>query len=1676
MNKLKRILSVLTAAVILTTSFSVQGMAQTNDTNQETAVQNISTDDFVMPEGIDDEPFIDINFSENDEVEKPIEERVVNLTPEKGESTVTEGIVSDTARFPEAAGDEFVDYEDRADSTLDGNIDAYYVPNYINETNTSYEPKTDITDSTLELIYANVYTAPADKDIQIDSVSFFMGDSENSNFIYSGSVNVYLFKLGDKNLNEVDFNEWYQSNYTNPYITSSGWYTMNLNNKARIRAGERYAVCVVTNPRSYYSYTIDNQQYLFRVPATKGSYGTDTSYAGYRAPYTNYNYDSSAGMYLTDLAKDGMRAALNVNISEWKSSSSYNTYLYVDDSCMYDEQAEFYVDGISDYLSLVKSSPALHWSKSSSDIDSYNLYRETLVNGNYSSKLIASTTATEFTDSSVTSGFYRYRINPVVDGVEQSVYDTVYIAYPTIAAPKLTLSSTNAENNQATYTVSNNVNNLAYYSIRTKYLLEDGTYTYSWSSANKLSNNTITRSTSPTTFNYWDGPKLATPVACRIVLSEMLDDNSTLYVTKPSENVVINATNNGTVTLPNKAVDIKLDVKNYTVKATIVNDEDYTGYYLFRKESTQNAYEYLSASITEDDMSYVDTDIIPGKTYYYAAVGIDDHNYFNEQNALKQTGLILGTKVKVAKIPTVSSPIKPTLQYVKDELNSDKDYTYFTLAWNKVTGADSYAVYAVPVLPNGKKGEFVKINTLNNFVKTSIAYTDYFTGYYFYIVPRSTHSDLNGTPAAAYFANKASVLYTNSSNGFWDCATDYGSYIGLYRRVYINDDYTVALFRYSGNDSMMRAVGHYTVDNSTSNYSYSDSLDIDSNTEYKYRGGYITPYDYYIYDGVATVERKYTVSTPDIISAEPLVNAVSLEWNPVAGATKYYVYSYYNGKYTAQGTTTDTNFTAKTALTNGVKYGFVVRASVNGKLTSFTTDDLVYATPVAHVAKPVVTKAVIKNTEIELSWNLVDNATKYAVYTYDPVTAKYALISANVTDTTYAFPNLTTGKKYGFLIRAYGVGKWSDYTTEDIYYATPKPQTPALTVKLNSTKGTVDVDWDNVYGATKYQVYTYLNGKYSLAATVNTSAYSFSNLTPSTKYGFLVRSYVDGKWSSYTTNDIAYYTTPAAVKPAVTVGVADKSLVLNFSGVSATKYMVFQYNKATGKYTTLATTTNSSYTVKNLVNGTEYGFLVRAYVNGAWTAFTADDVVYATPAKYTYTVDNFNNYYNSYYAYYYEDHAVKATKYAFYIVRDGKYYLDQIVEASEYTTTVSAKLKTVLPGEYFGILIRGYVNGQWTDYSADDIAYYTAATLNVYAYSTDSTQTKVLLRWSVQDNATRYAVYTYDYSTEKYTLHGTTAGNYYYIDNPDKLSNIGVLIRAYIDGAYTAFNSSSVKNVSVSDYHYKHYASVSGIDGGIAVYDYDNNSCLEYRVYLYQDGEYILQAETKGEPVFITGLTEGTYYKAYVTCKYDDLWIEPEYGSSSGANAGKSRSYSLYTGKSGTIEVDFYHISSEIYKKLALYTYDKETGKYTLINNNISPDTDKYLLTGLTNGKEYGILVRAYVNGKWSSFTEDDIKYATPEFEKPYFYLSHDDGSLNVSVEIYDDAEPGYKKFYIYSYNYDTAKYSLLKTIDANGSYDYITETLTFTEDPSYTYGILVRASNGTETTAFTSDDVRTIY
>lgn len=172
------------------------------------------------------------------------------------------------------------------------------------------------------------------------------------------------------------------------------------------------------------------------------------------------------------------------------------------------------------------------------------------------------------------------------------------------------------------------------------------------------------------------------------------------------------------------------------------------------------------------------------------------------------------------------------------------------------------------------------------------------------------------------------------------------------------------------------------------------------------------------------------ISTPSVFTENLTVNAeesgstVTLSWDGVKNADKYYVYQYKDRKYVKIKTTAD-NSVEINGLKNGGTYKFLVRYTIGGKLSPMTYS---YKITVKVYYKPVVKAASTENS-VRLTWKAVPNAEKYAVYKY--VDGK-AVKLCETEKLAVRINKLSPDTEYKYIVRAYVDGKWTAMMTSDI--------------------------------------------------------------------------------------------------------------------------------------------------------------------------------------------------------------------------------------------------------------------------------------------------------------------------------------------------------------------------------------------------------------------------------------------------------------------------------------------------------------------------------------------------------------------------------------------------------------------------------------------------------------------
>ena len=158
-------------------------------------------------------------------------------------------------------------------------------------------------------------------------------------------------------------------------------------------------------------------------------------------------------------------------------------------------------------------------------------------------------------------------------------------------------------------------------------------------------------------------------------------------------------------------------------------------------------------------------------------------------------------------------------------------------------------------------------------------------------------------------------------------------------------------------------------------------------------------------------------------------------------------------------------------------------------------------------------------------------------------------------------------------------------------------------LKATAGESTVTLKWKKVSKAKGYNIYL-LNtatNTYSKAGTTKGTSFTIKKLTNGTTYTYCVAAYRVVKSKTYEgTKSALVKATPQVKKPGtVNLSVnscSDQKISLKWKKISgASGYEVSQYNPASKKFESIGTVTGTTVTVKDLTNGQDYQFRVRAY-------------------------------------------------------------------------------------------------------------------------------------------------------------------------------------------------------------------------------------------------------------------------------------------------------------------------------------------------------------------------------------------------------------------------------------------------------------------------------------------------
>ncbi len=370
-----------------------------------------------------------------------------------------------------------------------------------------------------------------------------------------------------------------------------------------------------------------------------------------------------------------------------------------------------------------------------------------------------------------------------------------------------------------------------------------------------------------------------------------------------------------------------------------------------------------------------------------------------------------------------------------------------------------------------------------------------------------------------------------------------------------------------------------------------------------------------------TEEVTETLSTTDgfVMSTvtakhDPLTGSLTLSWDEVPGAIKYYVSGIadvYGSAYELDiGWVSETSYVCEAAgLGIGMTHSFSVQAwDINGNTT-----DYAYAECYVGLNAPMVTAANDPETgHVILSWYPVDNAASYDVMRAPAGTGSYKLLEmtgeTSCTDTTGEI-----GVKYDYIVKAIGSTPHATDPLSAVVTANAKlPTVTGITGSNVASTGKITLTWSPVEGAVGYSVYrsTTENGTYTFMKKVTDSTtYTNTSAEAGVTYFYKIAA-VAADTASTSELSAAYSHTCDLARPVITMGndAETGKITISWDEIDgAVKYQVYRAASKTGTYKLMKTVAGTEYTNSNAVAGTTYYYKVRAVAENtdANSAFSA---------------------------------------------------------------------------------------------------------------------------------------------------------------------------------------------------------------------------------------------------------------------------------------------------------------------------------------------------------------------------------------------------------------------------------------------------------------------------------------
>ncbi|WP_282940636.1 pectinesterase family protein [Paenibacillus sp. RC67] len=357
-------------------------------------------------------------------------------------------------------------------------------------------------------------------------------------------------------------------------------------------------------------------------------------------------------------------------------------------------------------------------------------------------------------------------------------------------------------------------------------------------------------------------------------------------------------------------------------------------------------------------------------------------------------------------------------------------------------------------------------------------------------------------------------------------------------------------------------------------------------------------------------------ATPKGLKALPGNRAVELTWTEPQGADSYNIKrsETSGGPYTVIKANVTGSSYIDTTVTNDTTYYYIITANGVGGETG--NSNQVQVTPTETAEKPSAPgglRAESRNSQIDLSWNVMNNVNFYTVKRAINPPGTFEIVATKITGNSYRVGGLTNNTSSTYVVSATNVGGEGANSAPITASAYAPLDTPQVTAQASS--GQVTLQWSSIPGADHYVVKrsSSPDGTYTvITSNAMGTSYMDKNLTDGTPHYYKV--------SAAGANATGMDSSVVAVKPGAAFGQPDvptglkaeagkEQVTLTWNAVSgASSYQIVRSTSKTGPYTSVGSNvTAPAFTDHGLTLGIAYYYAVAA-LNDKGSSYTSEPV------------------------------------------------------------------------------------------------------------------------------------------------------------------------------------------------------------------------------------------------------------------------------------------------------------------------------------------------------------------------------------------------------------------------------------------------------------------------------------